>query len=160
MSEVQGGNPVVKLDTLQLQDLVNLKKRVEGDLQTFVNSFQGFKFLGQKFDDTRILVKNINEQAKNDDEILVPLTNSLFVPGKICSTDEYMVELGTGYYAKRSAAQVQDYCTRKTVLLRSNCVSLEKEIESKKQFLEQVAVHIARKAEAQQKQAAQNAAQK
>ena len=82
----------IKLDTLQLQDLVNLKKRVEGDFQTFVNSYNGFKYLTQKFDDCKILVKNINEQAKDGDEILVPLTNSLFVPGTIASTDEFMVE--------------------------------------------------------------------
>ena len=154
---MEAANPVVKLETLQLQDLVNLKKRVEGDLQTFFNSFNGFKYLGQKFDDTRILVKNIKEQAKDNDEILVPLTNSLFVPGTISSTDSYMVELGTGYYAKRDAAQVQDYCTRKTTLLSQNCVKLEKEIESKKQFLEQVQIYIQRKAAAQQKLAEHNA---
>ena len=150
----------VKLDTLPLQDLVNLKKRVEGDFQTFLNSFNGFKYLGQKFEDTRILVKNIKEQAKDGDEILVPLTNSLFVPGNIASTDEYIVELGTGYYAKRSAAQVQDYCTRKTSLLKNNCEKLQGEIDSKKQFLEQIQIQIQKKVEAQQKLAAQQAGKK
>jgi prefoldin alpha subunit len=150
----------IKLDTLQLQDLVNLKKRVEGDYQTFVNSFNGFKYLTQKFDDCKILVKNINEQAKDGDEILVPLTNSLFVPGTIASTDEFMVELGTGYYAKRSSAQVQEYCTRKTAMLKTNCEKLQGEIDSKRSFIEQIQLHIQKKAEAQQAMAQANAGKK
>lgn len=144
---------VLKLETLQLQDLVNLKKRVEGDFQTFLNSFNGFKYLGQKFDDTRILVKNIKEQCKPDDEILVPLTNSLFVPGSMASNDNFLLELGTGYYVERSADQTVDYCQRKVDLLKFNCEKLQKDIEDKRQFLEQIQIQIQRKAEAQQKMA-------
>ena len=68
--------PVIKLETLPLQDLVNLKKRVEGDFQTFVNSYNGFKYLSQKFEDTKVLIKNMKEQVKEGDDILIPMTNS------------------------------------------------------------------------------------
>ena len=32
---------------------------------------------------------------------LVPLTNSLYVPGKLADTDHVIVDIGTGYYVKK-----------------------------------------------------------
>ena len=37
----------------------------------------------------------------SDKVILVPLTNSLYVPGKLCDLDNVIVDVGTGYYVKK-----------------------------------------------------------
>jgi prefoldin alpha subunit len=34
-------------------------------------------------------------------EILVPLTQSLYVPGKLKKTDTVIVDVGTGYYIEK-----------------------------------------------------------
>jgi hypothetical protein len=41
--------------------------------------------------------------AKENDEkpILVPLTSSLYVPGKMADIDTYMVDVGTGYFVEK-----------------------------------------------------------
>lgn len=31
-------------------------------------------------------------------EVMVPLTSSLYVPGKLAGTDEVLVDIGTGFY--------------------------------------------------------------
>lgn len=36
-----------------------------------------------------------------DKTILVPLTNSLYVPGKLADLDNVIVDVGTGYYVKK-----------------------------------------------------------
>lgn len=36
-----------------------------------------------------------------DKTILVPLTNSLYVPGKLADTEHVIVDIGTGYYVKK-----------------------------------------------------------
>lgn len=36
-----------------------------------------------------------------DKTILVPLTNSLYVPGKLCDLENVIVDVGTGYYVKK-----------------------------------------------------------
>ena len=36
-----------------------------------------------------------------DRVILVPLTNSLYVPGKLCEVDNVLIDVGTGYYVKK-----------------------------------------------------------
>lgn len=39
-----------------------------------------------------------------DRTILVPLTNSLYVPGKLSDTENVIVDVGTGYYVKKVCA--------------------------------------------------------
>ena len=39
--------------------------------------------------------------AETDKTILVPLTNSLYVPGKLKDTEHVIVDVGTGYYVKK-----------------------------------------------------------
>ena len=39
--------------------------------------------------------------------ILVPLTNSLYVPGKLSDPENVIVDIGTGYYVKKVGAMVQ-----------------------------------------------------
>lgn len=41
-----------------------------------------------------------------DKEILVPLTNSLYVPGKLKKTDTVIVDVGTGYFIEK--VQIRD----------------------------------------------------
>lgn len=35
---------------------------------------------------------------------MVPLTNSLYVPGKLSDTEHVIVDVGTGYYVKKVIA--------------------------------------------------------
>ena len=32
---------------------------------------------------------------------MVPLTNSLYVPGKLCDPDHVIVDVGTGYFVRK-----------------------------------------------------------
>lgn len=36
-----------------------------------------------------------------DKTVLVPLTGSLYVPGKLCDVENVMVDVGTGYYVQK-----------------------------------------------------------
>lgn len=41
---------------------------------------------------------------KNDRDILVPLTNSLYVRGKLTNPDRVIVDVGTGFYVEKVSA--------------------------------------------------------
>lgn len=41
-----------------------------------------------------------------DREVLVPLTSSLYVPGKLGDTSHLIVDLGTGYYVKKVGSRL------------------------------------------------------
>jgi prefoldin alpha subunit len=40
--------------------------------------------------------------------ILVPLTNSLYVPGKLTDAENVLVDVGTGYYVKKVLSRLFD----------------------------------------------------
>ena len=40
--------------------------------------------------------------------ILVPLTPSLYVPGKLASTDTVLVDIGTGFYVEKVRSSSMD----------------------------------------------------
>jgi prefoldin alpha subunit len=42
-----------------------------------------------------------NQKPPSDKTILVPLTNSLYVPGKLSDPEHVIVDVGTGYYIRK-----------------------------------------------------------
>jgi prefoldin alpha subunit len=53
-----------------------------------------------RFSDCIDSCKAIN--AANDNKtILVPLTSSLYVPGKLANVEKVVVDIGTGYYVEK-----------------------------------------------------------
>jgi prefoldin alpha subunit len=54
-----------------------------------------------------------------DKVILVPLTNSLYVPGKLSDVDNVIVDIGTGYFVKKASFIYQDSSSRLIVFVFS-----------------------------------------
>lgn len=142
----------VKLDQLQLEDLVQLKQRLTQDLQTFLGSYNGLKALEQKFEFGKVLVEQVSARAKVGDEIMLPLSNSLFVPGKLKDNNKFLIELGTGYFSEYDANGAIAFCARKSAFTRDTAEKAQVEMENKRKFIEQVNLEISRKAQTRQDQ--------
>ena len=48
-----------------------------------------------------------------DKEILVPLTGSMYVPGKLSEPEKVIVDVGTGYYVEKDINGANEYFTKK-----------------------------------------------
>lgn len=140
----------IKLDQLQLEDLVQLKQRLSQDLQTFLNSYNGLKALEQKFEYGKVLVEQLSAKANVGDEVMLPLTNSLFVPGKLKDVNKFLVELGTGYFAEYDSKGAQAFCSRKAAFTKDTSEKAQTEMENKRKFIEKVNLEISKKAQARQ----------
>ena len=53
------------------------------------------------------------KEAKNDNQILIPLNSSLYVPGTVNDKNKVMVELGTGYFAEKTIEEATALIDRK-----------------------------------------------
>ncbi len=91
-----------------------------------------------KYEDQKQVLKSLSEPSNNGQEILIPLTASLFVKGefnqgllqnilkyKICifyllKDNKVTIEYGTGYYVERTLNQAEDFSDRKIKLLKEN----------------------------------------
>jgi len=68
-------------------------------------------------------------------EMLVPLTESLYVPGKIKSTDKVLLDVGTGYFIEHDTEKGIDYCKRKVNFIRENMDKLMELVTKKRKQL-------------------------
>lgn len=91
--------------------------------------------------------------ARAGQEMLVPLTNSLYVQGTVDNVQSLIVDVGTGYYIEKSAQEAQDFLGRKIELVKGKLAELEGALNGKRQNVEQVMMVIQQKS--QQMQAAQ-----
>ena len=72
------------------------------------------------------------------EDVMIPLSSSLFIPGQIKNKDKFIVDIGTGYFAERNAAQTVEYCDQTNEVIANNLNSVRAEIQKKKNFLDQV----------------------
>lgn len=82
---------------LQLQDV---RKQLEQELQHLTASYGQLKAAQARFRTCIEAIDNVKPETA-DREILVPLTSSLYVPGKLADANKVLVDVGTGYYVER-----------------------------------------------------------
>ncbi|KAF8346403.1 Prefoldin alpha-like protein [Amanita rubescens] len=110
---------VTDLDIAQLAD----------ELNHLTNSFAQLKQAQAKF---KTCIKNVRG-LRLDKTIPGPLTNSLYVPGKLCDVDYVMVDVGTGYYVRKTRKQAIKHYTDKVGYIQTNIDSLEETIQKKRE---------------------------
>ena len=135
----------LNLEVYSVQELANIKKNLENDVEAIMDSYNSFKFLYKKFEDGKLLINNISKQEDKTPEILVPLTNSLYIPGQLTSNDNFMVDLGTGYFADRNATQTIDYCDQTLKVIKANAEKMANEINKKQEMRDKVNIQFQKK---------------
>ncbi|KAJ4481238.1 Prefoldin [Lentinula aciculospora] len=132
----------VSLTDLDLNQLGDIKKQFEEELNHLTNSFAQLKQAQAKF---KACVENVAEiKAQNQGTlfklnnffigktILVPLTNSLYVPGKLSDPEHVLVDVGTGYFIQKTRPQATKHYQAKVEYIRTNLETLEDTIQKKR----------------------------
>lgn len=66
----------------------------------FQESLETLKIAQNKLTDSGESLKKINKESLGAD-ILVPLSGSMYVPGKIADAENVIIDIGTGYYVQK-----------------------------------------------------------
>ena len=69
---------------------------------------------------------------------MVPLTSSLYVPGKLNEEDQVLVEVGADYFVGKNYDGAKDYCDRKWKMLNENGKKVAEIIAHKRVQLQKV----------------------
>ena len=93
----QGG---VAVHDLPLEYLQQLKQTLDNDVNQAGKQLQQLHMLMSRFSSSESTLEALSTDAAGD-EVLVPLTSSLYVPGRLCEPGMVIVNLGTGYYVKQ-----------------------------------------------------------
>lgn len=142
----------VNLMDLSLEQLNSLKGQLEKELQQLTASFGGLREAQSRFSESKQALKSMAAADLNK-EVLVPLTASMFVPGKLANKEEVLVDVGTGYFVEQSVEKAEQFMDRKVEFLQSNTDQLKTVIDGKRNMHEAVIMIMQQKMqEAQQAQ--------
>jgi prefoldin alpha subunit len=141
------------------------------------NSYQNLRVAQQKFKDCVVSVKDgvagsaqgmyryslqpvgqTIDKTPLDKTLLVPLTSSLYVPGKLASTSHVLVDVGTGFYVEKTTDDALTFYNGKIEELAGNIKELENVVNGKANNLRMIEEVLRQKMLVQQQGQAQQAA--
>eukprot|EP00916_Digyalum_oweni_P006100 GHVL01010500.1.p1 GENE.GHVL01010500.1~~GHVL01010500.1.p1 ORF type:complete len:176 (+),score=34.40 GHVL01010500.1:38-529(+) len=125
----------INLKCRSLQELAQLKKRLESDIQMLSDQGAQLKYALNGFKSSKESLAALHA-GNMDKQILVPITQSLYVPGKMSNTNTILVDIGTGYLVEKTISEGEVFCDKKVNLVRENLAMQQKALNSKKNTLE------------------------
>ncbi|KAK3330871.1 Prefoldin [Apodospora peruviana] len=96
-----GQQETVSLDSLSAQQLTAVKKQLDEEVEHLQGSYQQLAVAQAKFRECLRIVKTGSASFDDKKDILVPLTNSLYVKGTLSDPDKVIVDVGTGFYVEK-----------------------------------------------------------
>ncbi|PIL32472.1 hypothetical protein GSI_05175 [Ganoderma sinense ZZ0214-1] len=140
----------INVTDLDVPQLADVRKQLEEELTHLSNSYAQLRQAQAKF---KACIENVGQVKPENKEktVLVPLTNSLYVPGKLRDLEHVIVDVGTGYYVKKvrpttpdtfRECRTQDFRTRAQALkhyeskveyIRTNLEALQETIQKKQE---------------------------
>ncbi|CAL8462814.1 g2347 [Coccomyxa elongata] len=140
----------IDLNTLDAQQLSSIREQLEEEVQSFVRSSVALQKAAGEFGSSGRAIESLSEQ-KEGQPLLLPLTSSLYVAGTLASTDNVLVDIGTGYYMEKSTEEGIDYCKRKVMYLKEKLDQIGAAIKDKQRVLAEVNGALGRKMQQTQK---------
>ncbi|CDU24733.1 probable prefoldin subunit 5 [Sporisorium scitamineum] len=147
----------VDLMSLDVQQLLEVKKQLETEVQHLTSSFGQLKAAQAKFKSCIESVATIKLENK-DKTTLIPLTSSLYVPGKLSDLDNVIVDVGTGYFVEKSTSDATKMYQEKVEFLTKNLEQLQETVLRQQENLQTTVEMIRLKARAEQQAAASRGA--
>ncbi|XP_065178046.1 prefoldin subunit 5-like [Sycon ciliatum] len=115
---------LVDLSSLPIQALGQMQQQVDQEIELLTNSMTSLKVVQRRFEESRESVAKVAERPV-DNEMLLPLTSSLYVPAKLKDTDSLLLDVGTGFFIESSAEKAEDYFKRRVDKLTKQLEDLQ-----------------------------------
>lgn len=110
--------------------LLDVRKQLELELKQFTTMFGQLKLAQSRFQSCVESVDAIRPENQNKTS-LIPLTASLYVPGKLSDPEKVIVDIGTGYYVEKSRPAARKLYQEKIAYVVKNMEQLKDTIHKK-----------------------------
>ncbi|KAL1599625.1 subunit of tubulin prefoldin [Paraconiothyrium brasiliense] len=121
----------IDLGQLPVPQLQELKQQLDRELEHLTTSFQSLRTAQSKFRDCINSISQGVNPGTADKPLLVPLTSSLYVPGRLTSSTHVLIDIGTGYFVEKSVEDATDFYNRKVKDLQDSLKDLEGVVNGK-----------------------------
>jgi prefoldin alpha subunit len=129
---------VVDITTLPAADLNKLRTSLTEDVQLISGNFGNLKLALSRYNQSLDSLQTISPDDNADAQVFVPLTSSMYVPGKLSNIKTVLVDIGTGYFAEKTISQAQEFLKNKIKLLQDNIEKVAGALAGKRRDLEAV----------------------
>ncbi|SCU83119.1 LANO_0B08372g1_1 [Lachancea nothofagi CBS 11611] len=133
---------MVDLTKLNPEQLSMVKQQFDQELQHFSQSLQALNVARNKFRECKDDIASVSKLENQKQELLVPLSGSLYVKGHMKDTQKFMVDIGTGYYVEKSDLEATEFYDKKIAKLNQESVQIQNIIKEKSQSSMAIEGHI------------------
>ncbi|KAL6453473.1 GIM5 Prefoldin subunit 5 [Candida maltosa Xu316] len=147
---MSGQPTTIDLNALPPQQLVEFRKSIDQEINHFTQSLQALSTAQSKLKECISSINNL-EKSKQDG-LLVPLTSSLYIPGQVVSRNDYLVDIGTGYYVEKNADDAKKVYDNKIKKLDGDAKKLKDILVQKNELLNTVNLILRKKVIEMEKQ--------
>lgn len=135
----------IQLDSMSLEELHRLQQEEEGRMQALSGRYAALRQALARIQRGSAALTDLASasggSSKNEaKEVMVPLTESVYVAGKIKDGNKLLVELGTGYYAEKTQKEALAFLERKERIVEMNLDNLQNAIRATGQNVEAIRI--------------------
>mmetsp|Transcript_14495 Transcript_14495/g.27581 ORF Transcript_14495/g.27581 Transcript_14495/m.27581 type:complete len:168 (+) Transcript_14495:145-648(+) len=113
------GKTSISLDEMSLDQLQQLRQQEDSRRQGLAQRYAQLRAAAARIVASRKAVQEM-QGAQAGKEVLVPLTDSVYVPGKLREPQKMLVDIGTGFYVEKTAKETESFLDRKLRLVDAN----------------------------------------
>jgi prefoldin alpha subunit len=141
------GNPPqqpqqIQLESLSIEQLQRIRKQLDEELNLTKTNIAA---LGTAFDRNSASLDTIKSLEIGDQELMIPLSSSMYARGRTNTKGKVMIDLGTGFYAKVANKEGQAILTRKVEYIAKNRKAFQEELKKKLLMADRVTAVIQQK---------------
>ena len=126
----------VPLEKLTIDQLDYVGKQIEQDISNYSQYYSSLRIANNKFLDNKDYIKDLRNYQ--DREILVPMTSSLYIPGKCSDVKKLTIEIGGNFYVETTIDKADKFCDRKLESIKKNMDKIDEMIKNKNEQLNAV----------------------
>ena len=119
----------VPIEKLSIEQLNYVGQQIEKEIKNYSQYYSSLRAVNNKYLDNKEYIKLLKEYK--DKEILVPMTSSLYIPGKCADVKKLTIEIGANFFVETTVEKAEKFCDRKIESLKTNMDSIDKLIQEK-----------------------------
>jgi prefoldin alpha subunit len=123
----------VPLENLNIEQLTYVGKQIEQEITSYSSYLTSLKVAYNKFLDNKEYIRDMTDMK--DKEILVPITSSLYIPGKSGDISNVMIEVGANYFVGTNINNAEQFCDRKLEMIKKNTDKIDEMIKTKNNYM-------------------------
>ncbi|GBF93990.1 prefoldin subunit 5 [Raphidocelis subcapitata] len=127
----------VPVTALSAQELAGVRDNVESACNELAEKSMHIQRLMAVFSTSNRTVQALADSQPGQ-PLMIPLTESLYVPAKLADSERVLLNIGTGYFVQVGTDAASDYCRRRSAKLEDLLKNINQDLAEKRNGLAQI----------------------